>query len=249
MVVFRSGMPGDGPAVQVERAGLRALGLLPRRRPAEIGLNRSRGVRPLKRRDRREGRGGRWRRLRVLLVARDAERGELLQQRPAARLRRGDGGLGFAHGPQLVLRHLRQILDLRHAGATDHGLSRRRRNELRLLRIFRFAAGLDRFREARGRRCGRLGVDFAGAGRRSGRSRVGVGGGVVRGAERGRAITSVLGWTFAGSIWAIAARSMPVATTETRTTPSSAESKVAPRMMLASSSTSWRMRLAASSTS
>ena len=43
--------------------------------------------------------------------------------------------------------------------------------------------------------------------------------------------------------------SMPVATTDTRISPSSASSKVAPTMMLASWSTSSRMRVAASSTS
>ena len=43
--------------------------------------------------------------------------------------------------------------------------------------------------------------------------------------------------------------SMPVATTDTRTRPSRLWSKVAPRMMLASESTSSRMRVAASSTS
>ena len=43
--------------------------------------------------------------------------------------------------------------------------------------------------------------------------------------------------------------SMPVATTETLTMPSRLSSNVAPRIMLASSSTSWRIRLAASSTS
>jgi hypothetical protein len=48
---------------------------------------------------------------------------------------------------------------------------------------------------------------------------------------------------------AIVACSIPVATTETRIRPSSASSKVAPTMMLASWSTSSRMRVAASSTS
>ena len=43
--------------------------------------------------------------------------------------------------------------------------------------------------------------------------------------------------------------SMPVATTETRMMPSRLSSKVAPKMMLASASTSSRTRLAASSTS
>ncbi len=42
---------------------------------------------------------------------------------------------------------------------------------------------------------------------------------------------------------------MPVATTDTRMTPSRPSSKVAPRMMLASGSTSSRIRVAASSTS
>jgi hypothetical protein len=42
---------------------------------------------------------------------------------------------------------------------------------------------------------------------------------------------------------------MPVATTETRTMPSRLSSNVAPTMMLASESTSSRMRVAASSTS
>jgi hypothetical protein len=45
------------------------------------------------------------------------------------------------------------------------------------------------------------------------------------------------------------AMSMPVATTDTRTMPSRLSSKVAPKMMLACSSTSLRMRVAASSTS
>ena len=44
-------------------------------------------------------------------------------------------------------------------------------------------------------------------------------------------------------------RAMPEATMDTRTLSPSASSKVAPTMMLASGSTSWRTRLAASSTS
>ena len=43
-------------------------------------------------------------------------------------------------------------------------------------------------------------------------------------------------------VFATATRSTPVATTDTRTTPSREGSKVAPRMMLVSSSTSWRIR-------
>jgi hypothetical protein len=51
----------------------------------------------------------------------------------------------------------------------------------------------------------------------------------------------------AGCVWRVAPRlSMPVATTETRTIPSRLSSKVTPTMMLASSSTSSRMRVAAS---
>jgi hypothetical protein len=56
-------------------------------------------------------------------------------------------------------------------------------------------------------------------------------------------------WADVLSTWRLAARPIPVATTDTRTASARAGSKVAPRMMLASSSTSWRMRLAASSTS
>ena len=55
--------------------------------------------------------------------------------------------------------------------------------------------------------------------------------------------------TAPAALRAISACSMPVATTETRMTPSRFSSKVAPTMMLASWSTSSRMRVAASSTS
>ena len=60
---------------------------------------------------------------------------------------RGDGVLPLAHGAQLVLRHLRQVLDLRHAGRPGHRLLRRGRNEFRLRRFVRFVAGLDRLGE------------------------------------------------------------------------------------------------------
>ncbi len=62
---------------------------------------------------------------------------------------------------------------------------------------------------------------------------------------RSFAVISAMVWVLAA--WAD--RSMPVATTETRIVPSRALSKVAPRMMFASGSTSSRMRVAASSTS
>ena len=58
-----------------------------------------------------------------------------------------------------------------------------------------------------------------------------------------------VGLVFTGSSACTMVASVPVATTETRIVPVMSGSKVAPRMMLASESTSSRMRLAASSTS
>ena len=73
----------------------------------------------------------------------------------------------------------------------------------------------------------------------------------VSGAEAGAAGATALVTAGAGvpALREISACSMPVATTETRITPSRLSSKVAPTMMLASWSTSSRMRVAASSTS
>ena len=82
----------------------------------------------------------------------DAECGQLLQQRPATRFRRGDAVLRVAQRTQLVLRQLRQVLDLRHAGRPNDRLLRRGRNELLVLRFLRFEAGLDRIGEGGDRR-------------------------------------------------------------------------------------------------
>ncbi|VUF12937.1 hypothetical protein MTDSW087_02632 [Methylobacterium dankookense] len=76
-----------------------------------------------------------------------------------------------------------------------------------------------------------------------------------RASERRRSATSAMRCSVSamaglfGEFAEIRAGSMPVATTDTRMMPSRLSSKVAPRMMLASWSTSSRMRVAASSSS
>ena len=82
---------------------------------------------PLKRRHlRRRRRAFGWRGSGLAIVTGDAKRSQLLQERPAARFRRGDAVLRLAHRAQLVLRQLRQVLDLRHAGRPNHRLLRQR---------------------------------------------------------------------------------------------------------------------------
>ena len=143
MIVFRDRRAGNRAAMRLKRArGARRL----RARLSAARIGRSRSMGPLKRRHRRRGRGAR-RRSGLPLVARDPECRQLLQQRPAARFRRGDGVLPLAHRAQLVLRQLRQVLDLRHAGRPNHRLLGRGRNEFLLRRVVRFKAGLDRLRE------------------------------------------------------------------------------------------------------
>ena len=68
--------------------------------------------------------------------------------------------------------------------------------------------------------------------------------------ETTRGASATGSWTGAwAAVARSAGRSIPVATTETRIRPCSELSKVEPKMMLASESTSSRIRLAAASTS
>ena len=112
-------------------------------------IGRSQSLRALKRGHWRLGtrRGRRGRGLAIVTC--DAERGQLLQERPAACLGRGNAVLRLAHRAQLVLRQLGEVLDLRHARRPNHRLLGRRRNEFLLRQLFRFLAGLDRVGEGR----------------------------------------------------------------------------------------------------
>src|ERR1700722_15591281 len=115
-------------------------------------LRRSQSLGPLKLRHRRRGSRNGWRGSGFALMTADAKSGQLLEKRPAPRFRRGDAVLGVAQRTQLVLRQLRQVLDLRHAGRPKDRLLWRGRNEFLVLRFLRFEAGLDRIGEG-GDRC------------------------------------------------------------------------------------------------
>src|SRR5271156_292222 len=93
MLVFRNWRTRNGPGVWVGSAGRLARRLLARLGTGEGSLSRRRDVRPVKRRHRRRGCGGGWRRCWLVLMARDAERRQFLQQRPAARFRDRNGAL------------------------------------------------------------------------------------------------------------------------------------------------------------
>ena len=125
--------------------------------------------------------------------------GQLLQERPAARFRRGDAVLRLAHRAQLVLRQLRQVLDLRHAGRPNDRLLRRGRNEFLVRRFFRFVAGLDRVGEGRDGRNGfLLAVECIRLGqRRASRT-------MPARRRAGAAKASALEWALTGSICPIA---------------------------------------------
>ena len=86
----------------------------------------------------------------------DAKCGQLLQKRPAARFRRRDSVLGVAQRTQLVLRQLRQVLDLRHARRPEDRLLRDGRNEILVRVVFGFLARLDRVGKSRDGRDGFL---------------------------------------------------------------------------------------------
>ena len=153
MIVLGYRRTSNSSAIRFIRAGsARRL----RARLSAGRLGRSQNLGPLKlRHRRRRGRGGR-RGSGLAIVTGDAECGQLLQQRPAARFRRGDAVLRVAQRTQLVLRQLRQVLDLRHAGRPKDRLLRGGRNEFLVLRFLRFEAGLDRIGEGGDRREGVL---------------------------------------------------------------------------------------------
>ena len=145
MIVFRHWRTRNGAGMRLKGAR-RARRLRPGLSAAKVGRRHDMG--PLKRshwrRGRRDIRCGRS----LAIVPRDPECGQLLQERPPARFRRGEAVLRLPHRAQLVLRHLRQVLDLRHARRPSDRLLRGGRNEFLLLRFIRFEAGLDRVREA-----------------------------------------------------------------------------------------------------
>src|ERR1700722_17464838 len=152
MIVLGYLRTSNSPAIRFIRAGgARRL----RARLSAGRLGRSQDLGPLKlRHGRRRGHGCR-RGSGLALVTGDAECGQLLQERPAARFRRGNAVLRVAQRTQLVLGQLRQVLDLRHAGRPKDRLLRGGRNEFLVLRFLRFEAGLDRLGEG-GRREGLL---------------------------------------------------------------------------------------------
>src|SRR5271166_1850532 len=145
VIVFVHRRTRDRPAVRVERARRRARRQRTGRRPSGFGVRRRRRVRTLGRRGGRQRRRRWLRRFGFFIVARNAERSQFLQKRATARFRRGRPGVRFTDCPYLVLRDLRQILDLRHPRGARRLLGRRR-NEMRRL-LLRFAASLDRFGE------------------------------------------------------------------------------------------------------
>ena len=144
MIVLGYRRTSNGSAIRFIRAR-RARWLRARLSAGRLG--RSQNLGPLKLcHGRRRGRGCR-RGSGLAIVTGDAECGQLLQQRPAARFRRGDAVLRIAQRTQLVLGQLRQVLDLRHAGRTKDRLLRGGRNEFLVLRFVRFKAGFDRIGE------------------------------------------------------------------------------------------------------
>src|ERR1700722_8428526 len=153
MIVLGYRRTSNGSAIRFIRAwGARRL----RARLSARRLGRSQSLGPLKLRyGRRRGHGCR-RGSSLAIVTGDAECGQLLQERPAARFRRGHAVLRVAQRTQLVLGQLRQILDLRHAGRPKDRLLRGGRNEFLVLRFLRFEAGLDRIGEGGDRREGVL---------------------------------------------------------------------------------------------
>src|ERR1700735_3890279 len=152
MIVLGYLRTSNSPAIRFIRAGgARRL----RARLSAGRLGRSQDLGPLKlRHGRRRGHGCR-RGSGLALVTGDAECGQLLQERPAARFRRGNAVLRVAQRTQLVLGQLRQGLDMQ-AGRPKDGLLRGGRNEFLLLRFLRFEASLDRIGEGGDRREGVL---------------------------------------------------------------------------------------------
>src|ERR1700677_1908458 len=153
MIVLGCLRTSNGPALRFIRAG-GARRLRARLNAGRLG--RSQNLWPLKLRHGRRRSGGDRRGSGLSIVTGNAECSQLLQERPTARFRRGDAVLRVAQRTQLVLRQLREVLDLRHPGRPKDRLLRGGRNEFLVLQFLRFEAGLDRIGEGGDRREGVL---------------------------------------------------------------------------------------------
>ena len=129
MIVLGNRRTMHGATVRVEGARQRARQLRARLRTSKLGRLDWRRIGPwgrwLQGRARsRQGWAGRSRR-RLLVMPGNAECRQLLEQRTAASLRwrRSGGALRLPQRPELILRHLRQVLDLRHSRPPVAGCS------------------------------------------------------------------------------------------------------------------------------
>ena len=141
------------------RGGRRAGRKRPGLSATEVRLGDRRGVGPGRSRRGLSRNGDRpcgW----LLVVTGDAEGRQLLKERLSTRLRPGLADLRGVARPQLVLGHLRQVLDLRHARHANHRLLRRGRDEVVVFRLLLdLAPRFDRIGERRGDRRDRLNFD------------------------------------------------------------------------------------------